>query len=290
MSYGFAIEDNIDDTVLLKFLPALSGGQLHLRRRQILEEQDTGLYHLHKSSPHPPLPLIHLFHILVANPREIEILQQNPTIEIVSLRNEVATKKQLVFALNAKYNRISDERENPHTNAEQFITIYRRGQCDILLDALTMLRNETKQIMSRPEVYPLAQLLLEQPFRDGIEACFGDIGELAENGLEDKVFVLGLCRKYLDSLRNSNRQDNWSRFFEKMGNAYSEHIQTGEGGESQGEAEEFYDDMFPAAAEAAPEVFGDGGGAWTVGLVTWMMKIYQGEVIEINNGYYLFMD
>lgn len=333
LSYGFTIPDNPDDTVVLKFTPPLSGAQKKVRRMQVSEADDKGIYYLHSTNRYPPEQLIQLFHILVAIPREYQILQNCPTSEVVTLRNELASKLQLLNALEAKSARIyRSERELVAENGNkthEYILTYRNEQLEILSSVIAQLEAEIAAYQRKPEAITLPRLLAQdKTFRDAIEVCFGDLETIRQEGLEDRVFVLGLCWKYLQSpvksafnnsasplsrtIQNESSSSShsnktlapstrWPRFFTKMWDFYLNPInadpgdvtETGVTEGAQEEALSLFEDLFPAAADAAPEVFGNhlqGPGGWNAELIRDVTRFYQWEGIEVEGEYLLFID
>lgn len=121
-------------------------------------------------------------------------------------------------------------------------------------------------------------------FRDTTEKCFGtvDVDELNEEEQGDIVFTLYICWQYI--LYTQNNQDQspaWKGWLEKL--ISSAKYGTTEEKEAVEEAGEFvkelFDSIFPAAAEAGPEVFG--GEGWTPELLSWGMRVFGGEGVGV---------
>ncbi|KAL7273848.1 hypothetical protein RUND412_003263 [Rhizina undulata] len=293
MGYGFTISGNPFDTVVLKFNPPLAPGQQAIRELQIAAYPPTdsppGIHHLSlvpdsETNSLYPRSLLDIFQIITASPSDIPRLQSNPTAVSVSLRNTIATHNQLLLAMKRKVAGIVTgnqtlERE-PVNSKQRSAKVYRDTQVSILSSAISESESVLKGALANANVIRLENALREQPFADAVEVCFGTKGEddIRGMGMEDIVFVLYLCWKYIAS-SSSPSSSEWEKWFRTIVRTYGS---PGDEDDVDEEAQQNYEDVFPAAAEAAEDVFG--GDMWTAGMMAWGMKVYQMEGVGVGVG------
>ncbi|TGZ78704.1 SET domain-containing protein [Ascodesmis nigricans] len=287
MGYGFSLASNPCDHYPLVINPPLSPSQRKIRTLQLqslsLPPSDNGQYSITIStSPIIPPSLITLFRLLTATPNELPLLQITPTSPI-SLRNELSTHSQLLMALRMKLPAITNPLPHPPKNSRQkFATIYRESQAMILKSALTETKTRLHDIYSTGTssgaLISLTTALSDPTFSAAIEACFGTAGEseLEEEDQEDIVFVLYICWKYLH--RSEPGNEKWAQWVERI---IRDRVYGTPDDEPEEGVDEIFEAIFPAAGEAAPEVFADPeGGRWCVELVAWALRVFQGEGIN----------
>ena len=95
LSYGFTIENNLDDNVMLKLNPPLDSVREAIKRKQIDLKDNNGIYYLMVGCPKPPTCLLQLFRLMVANERRLEILRNYPKCSMME-RNKLAAKTQIL--------------------------------------------------------------------------------------------------------------------------------------------------------------------------------------------------
>jgi hypothetical protein len=255
--YGFTVADNPADTVALRLAPPiLSAKQAAIRARQpqpLLPD----VYHLTAQSPHLPETLTSLFHLITASSSDLELLFKNPCSP--SIRNELMAYSHLHHALKHKLQPLQLPLPAvPETPAQRAAEIYRTGQraileaaraeCQLLICMLLACYSDT--------LITLESALGDKLFADAVERTFGscDVTELEQAGHDDLVFVLYLCWK-------ASAGDQWAVDVDK-------------------DTQVTFDDLFPAAAESAPEVFG--GDLWTAETLARGMAVYRNQGILVN--------
>ena len=280
LSYGFTIENNPDDSVMLKLNPPLDSVREAIRREQIDLKDDNGIYYLMAGCPTPPTGLLQLFRIMVANEWELEMLRNYPKRSIMG-RNELAAKTQILRSLSVKYKnhlilgQAAGEDETKEPTFKHYATIFRKGQIEILESAISRLQTEVAELCSLYKLYTIDNLT--QPFRRfrwAIETCFGDSGDQVESGMDQVVYMLAICNILLE------HQAGNDLFFELIG-MLLKHYPIGVEGDEEEEVRirGLFEDVIPAAAGVAPKVFGD--KRWSVDLLRWGARVYQEEVIKV---------
>ena len=279
LSYGFAIRDNPDDTVMLKLKPQLNPIQQAIRDQQILAKDDSGIYHLKVDASSPPTQLVQLFRILVANQRELKLLMGAPAQPLKG-RNEITAKVKILNSLMMKLEgslRISpslDEAEPRISHFAAYCTDFRKGQIKILQSVIAKFEDEVNELCSQSDLYSFEDLT--QPyrrFRKAIASCFGDIKDRGP-GMDGVVFILAICNFLL-----KNQVDE-SALGHQLGRLLEDYPMDLQGDEDEeARVRDLYDDIFPAAATVAPKVFD--GDRWTIQLLRWGTRVYQGEVIKL---------
>lgn len=292
MGYGFTLPSNPFDTVVLRIKPTLSPEQeaVHSLYAPLTSFSPEGIYHLsprtNASSSYPPA-LIILFNILTATPTELPLLQNNPSAR-PTLRNSLATHNQLLVALRQKLSAFPREPDLPPCNnsKRRSAKIYRDAQLEILVGAIMESEGIVQDTLSdNPEIITLSSVLSSsEVFKDAIEKCFGTVDEedLNEEEQGDIVFTLYICWQYiLHTQNNQNQSPLWKEWFTRLisSNKYGTTNER-EGVKEAGEfVRELYNGVFPAAAGAAPGVFG--GEEWTPELLSWGMRVFGGEGVGI---------
>ena len=279
LSYGFIIENNPDDSVMLKLNPSLDPVREAIRREQIDLEND-GIYYLTAGCPTPPTSLLQLFRIIVANKWELEMLRNYPKRSIIG-RNELAAKTQILRSLNAKCKNhlilgtAAGEAETKEPTFKRYATIFRKGQIGILEAAISRLETEIAELCSLYELYTIDSLTLPfRKFRWAIEKCFGDSGNQVESGMDQVVYMLAICNVLLE-------HQVGNCFFSELIGKLLKHYPMGIEGDEEEEVRirELYEDIIPATADVAPKVFGD--KRWSFDLLRWGARVYQEEVIKV---------
>ena len=102
LTYGFTIENNPDDNVMLKLNPPLDSVREAIKRKQIDLKDNNGIYYLMVGCPKPPICLLQLFRLMVANERGLEMLRNYPKCSMMG-RNKLAAKTQILRSLSVKY-------------------------------------------------------------------------------------------------------------------------------------------------------------------------------------------
>lgn len=153
--------------------------------------------------------------------------------------------------------------------------------------------NETLGEHHGKRLVSLYSVLGDEKFKEAVEACFetNKKEELEEQGLEDVVFVLYLCWRYVRASRGKPVQNGDKEWIKRLEGVYGtpedvENKMKANAGEDEDEEDEdvggvgeIYDAVFPAAAEEAEDVFG--GKEWTKGLLAWGMRVYREEGVGI---------
>lgn len=280
LSYGFTIQNNPDDSVLLKLNPPLDPVRAAIRREQIDIKDDNGIYYLTARCPTPPTGLLQLFRIMVANELELEILRNYPKHSIMG-RNELAAKTQILRSLCGKcknhiiWGPAEEEDETTEPTFKRYATIFRKGQIGILEAAISRLETEIAELCSLYKLYTSDNLA--QPFRKfrwAIENCFGDSEDQVESGMDQVVYILAICNALLE------HQAGHDLFIDLIGRLLK-HYPMGVESDEEEEAriQGLYEDVIPAAANLAPEVFDD--KRWSVDLLRWGARVYQEEVVKV---------
>ncbi|RPB17272.1 SET domain-containing protein [Morchella conica CCBAS932] len=280
MGYGFTLPGNPFDTVVLRFLPVLSPAQESIRALQPASPFPDGIHHLSPRNPNSlyPASLINLFHLLTATPEELPLLEANPAAETITLRNTIATHRQLLLAIRRKLDGFPAESTLPplSNSRRRSAKVYRDTQVSIMTAAVAESEGVIRNILeTKREVVVTLESILEDPvYSAAVEPCFGSVLplELQMAGHEDLVFTLYLCWRYL---QRDQLPEAWKKWFGRL-------LEAGECGnpEDLEEVEELYKALFPAVAGAAPEVF-DGEG-WTEGLLRWGMRAFGRESIGVR--------
>lgn len=280
LSYGFTIQNNPDDTVMLKLKPSLDSVRQAIRDKQISAGDDAGIYHLGVSNPTPPMSLLQLFRVIVANQWELDSLRDSPKDAIIG-RNEIAAKTQILRSLQMKLTAHTTPSQTIYpedyreSHFENYANIFRKGQIEILKTAISKLEDELKQLYSQCIIASVDDLT--KPYRrfsKAIEMCFGDAEDQAESGIDEIVFMLAICNVLLE-------HENGSIFLAQQVTELLQHYPIGVPGDEAEEARirQLYDDVFPAVADVAPKVFQD--NRWTLDLLRWGSQVYQGEIIRL---------
>ena len=280
LSYGFTIENNLDDNVMLKLNPPLDSVREAIRREQIDLKDNNGIYYLTVGCPKPPTCLLQLFRIMVANERELEMLRNYPKCTIMG-RNELAAKTQILRSLSVKYKKhlilslTAEQGGNKEPIFKRHATTFRKGQIWILECAISKLKTEISELCSLYKLYTIDTLT--QPFRRfrrAIERCFGDSEDQAESGTDHVVYMLAICNVLLEHQAGN---DLFFELIEKLLKNYPLEVEGDE--EEEVRMHRLYEDVIPAAADIAPKVFDD--KRWSVDLLRWGGRVYQEEVVKI---------
>ncbi|KAF8446651.1 hypothetical protein BGX38DRAFT_1271025 [Terfezia claveryi] len=280
LSYGFAIQDNPNDTVMLKLKPSLDSVRQAIRDEQISAKDDVGTYHLGVNDPTTPIELVQLFRIIVANQWELEVLQNSPKDPIMG-RNEIAAMTQILRSLQMKLSTHSCGRQatDDKINKSRFgnyATIFRNGQIKILRSAILRHQDELNELYSRCLLVSLEELT--RPYRrlsKAIETCFGNSDDRAASGMDEVVFILAICNLLLENQKGNS-------FLAPQLKELLKHYPLNTAGSYEEEArvKQLYEDLFPAMAEACPKIFGD--NRWTFDLLRWGSSIFLGESLKLS--------
>ncbi|KAF8425980.1 hypothetical protein EV426DRAFT_38524 [Tirmania nivea] len=279
LSYGFAIQDNPNDTVLLKLKPPLDSVRQAIRDGQIPAKDDLGTYHLGVNDPTPPLGLVQLFRVMVANQWELEVLLNSPKDPILG-RNEIAAKTQILRSLRMKLSTHSRGRQATvdkigESQFGNYATIFRNGQIKILRSAILRLQDELNELYSGCLLVSLGELTRPYwVFSEAIETCFGDSDDRAASGMNEVVFMLAIGNLLLENQKGSS-------FLAPQVEELVKHYPLNIAGSREEEArvKQLYDDLFPAVAEACPKIFKDNG--WTFELLRWSFRVFLGEILKL---------
>ncbi|PWW74526.1 SET domain-containing protein [Tuber magnatum] len=259
MGYGFTLPQNPFDTVLLKSSPPLTPSQ-----QSLLGKPPAGLYHLTPRNRTPENPSIYppslltLTYILTSTPAEASRMPTARPTRPATKRNEISTHITLLRALLRKHQNFPSTLPEPRNSKQASAKIYADSQRSLILSAIA----ESKDIINFHTTTSIIRLQsalgggANKAFAAAIESCFGsaDIEELTEAGQEGIVFILYLCHLSL------TEQD-----FQLPACPTSSQ-------EATYSAQELHEELFPAAANAAPAVFGREG--WTVELLRRGMEAY----------------
>lgn len=288
MGYGFTLPSNPFDTVVLRINPPLSPEQAAIHSLHP-SSPTPGIYHLSprtaSTSTYPPT-LTLLFTIFTATPTELPRLHPS-THATATLRNTLAAHSHLLIALRQKLSAFPHEPALPlcTTAKRRAAKIYRDAQLAILVDAITESEDAVQTILSsHSSAITLSSILESGIFAAAIEECFGTSSEaeleLAEQA--DLVFTLYICWQYILHLRHDTTQSPlWKKWLAHL--VSSAKYGAVDEPETVAEAEEFvrelYEGVFPAAAEAAPAVFG--GHEWGMEVLSWGMRVFGGEGVAV---------
>jgi len=265
---------------MLKLKPALDSVQQAIRDQQLSAKDDVGTYYLGVDDPTPPVELVRLFRVMVANQWELEVLQNSPKDPILG-RNEIAAKAQVLRSLEMKLSTHSYGRqatEDDKMGKSQFgnyATIFRNGQIKILRSAIMRHQDELNELYSRCLLVSLEELT--RPYRrfsKAIENCFGGPDDQAASGMDEVVFMLAICNLLLENQKGSS-------FLAPQVKELLKHYPLNIAGsrEEESRVKQLYDDLFPAVAEACPKIFGD--NRWTFDLLRWGSRVFLGEVLKL---------
>lgn len=277
MGYGFTLPSNPFDTVVLRIKPALSPTQAAL-----LSVPADAVHHLTPRTPSTPSAfppaLITLFTVLTATPTELALRPPpHPTP-----RNTLATHTQLLAALQKKLCGFPREPEFPPCTGSRrrAARVYRDAQLAVLVAAIGETEDTLRTLCADPAAVTIGSILAAPgEFRDAVAVCFGttDERELSEGDHADLVVTLYICWRYVVHVRSGGGSDEgvWARWKHAYGLVTEK--------ESEAGAEQFvrgvWEDVVPAAARAAPGVFG--GAEWTVELLSWGMRVFGGEGVGV---------
>lgn len=286
MGYGFTLSSNPFDTVVLRINPPLTPEQQAIHSLHP-PSSTPGIYHLSPHSPTYPPALTHLFTILTATPTELPRLHPSTTAS-ATLRNTLAAHSHLLIALRQKLSAFPREPAlpPPTTAKRRAAKTYRDAQLAILVGTITECEDAVQTMLAEhPAATTLSSILsTNSTFTAAIERCFGtdDEAELERAEQADIVFTLYICWQYILHLRHVPTQSaEWKIWIARLVSE-TKYGATDEA-ETVAEAEEFvrelYEGVFPAAAEAAPDVFA--GGEWTVEVLSWGMRVFGGEGVGV---------
>lgn len=280
MGYGFTLPSNPFDAVLLRFSPSLTSSQQSLYALQP-PHPTPGLYHLSPRNHTPespsiyPAALLNLFHILTALPHELSLLHSNPSSQPTTLRNTLSTHSQLLLAIRQKLCKIPRTTTPPQNSKQVSALHYRDGQLAILTSAIQESAAILKTAIASGKFVTLQSALLSSPaFNRAVESCFGtsDLLELQDSQQDEIVLMLYICHLRLITQLPPPPAACYPKQQQKQGEEEEEE-------EPQEVMKQLYADIFPSAANAAPEIFG--GEAWTEELLAWGMKTYMDHGVTI---------
>ena len=264
---------------MLKLKPPLDSVQQAIRDEQISAKDDVGTYHLRVNDPTPPIELVQLFRVMVANQWELEALWNSPKDPILG-RNEIAAKTQILRSLQMKlsthsYGKQDTDDKVGKSQFGNYATIFRNGQIKILRSAILRHQDELNELHSRCLLVSLEELTRPyQRFSKAIKACFGGSDDRAASGMDEVVFILAICNLLLENEKGSS-------FLAPQVKELLKHYPLNIAGSKEEEArvKQLYDDLFPAVAEASPKIFGD--NRWTFDLLKWGSRVFWGETLKL---------
>ncbi|KAH0612261.1 uncharacterized protein H6S33_010313 [Morchella sextelata] len=289
MGYGFTLPSNPFDTVVLRFLPVLSPAQESIRALQPASPFPDGIHHLSPRNPNSlyPASLLNLFHLLTATADELPLLAAAPAADTITLRNTIATHRQLLLALRRKLDAFPAESTLPplSNGRRRAAKVYRDTQVAIMAAAVAESEGVIRGILEagKEGVVTLESVLGDPVYAAAVEACFGSVVplELQMAGHEDLVFTLFLCWRYLQRDRLPGAWGRWfARLLEAGECGRPEDVKDDEEEEELEEVGELYKALFPAVVGAAPGVFA--GEGWTEGLLRWGMRVFGRESIGVR--------
>ena len=270
---------------MLQFRPPLNFmqksirvGQLHPRKLE-----DVDLYYLRAGSPKLSEELLQLFRTLSANEWEAEMLMASPSVPItLTSRNELTAKVKWAMALKMKIDETpSGPACPPLTRFERDAHIYREGEVNILIQVHKELSREIKYMTQHDGVMNLRDVVGYFPrFQEAVESVFGDLEDMPDYGTDDIVFIIGICKWWLQFSKDKHSiQQDFHPYFESLTSLYPMD-KILDDVESE-ELNELYGQIFPTAAEVAPNEFGS--REWTLQLLAWGKRVYLEEVVRLPN-------
>jgi hypothetical protein len=161
LSYGFVVENNIQDTLYIQLGVAGDEEQMQQKTEILLENNLSLGYYLNKSTI--PDNLFKALRVCVLNEEELYYFNPNQIHDIVSFRNEcqvLAIKNKLrqklsnfptsiEFDIQLLSQLNSQQQLSIHENRLRNILIYRIGQKEILMNAIDIVNNLENQLIQK---------------------------------------------------------------------------------------------------------------------------------------------